>query len=193
MATAANPVVPTPPPPGGSRALAGLAPADPSGRVPHYIYSGRLCELRLVADATPHFHAYLPGDGAAIGGGLDERRRMYGPHFYVDQFSLLRKHAAPLASDLAKPHPRLRVKLKPISLGRHRVMAQLGQAFDALGRSLGLGDELDEVRASSRRSSASTALLPSHAVSRRLTPSHAFSALPRCASSCRRSASTASC
>ena len=92
-----------------------LAPADRHGRHPHFIYGGRFLELRLVTDFTPHFAAHLP-DGAAIGSQVDPRRRMYSPHFYVETFSLLRKHAHPLSADLKKRHPTLRLKLSRFRL-----------------------------------------------------------------------------
>jgi hypothetical protein len=45
-----------------------------------------------------------------------------------------------------RAHPRLRIKLKPISLGRHRLMSQLTKGFEAVSGAMGLADELDEVR-----------------------------------------------
>jgi hypothetical protein len=131
----------------GSSAVsdAGFAPSDGSGHVPHFVYSGRHCELRLVVDATPHSTTVL-SDGVPIGSALDHREHRYAPHFYVDTFSLLRKHAAPLSGNLSKAHPRLKFKLKPISLGRHRIMHGLTQALDMFGETLGMSDELDEVR-----------------------------------------------
>ena len=123
-----------------------LAPADHQGAVPHFIYSRRHCELRLVTDSTPHASTHLMPDGEPIGSALYHTMRLYAPHLFVEQFSLLRKHALPLAADLSKPHPRLSVKLKPISLGRHRVSKQLTGAFGALDQMVGLGSELDELR-----------------------------------------------
>jgi len=40
------------------------------GRVAHYVYAGRRCEFRLVADATPHATPHLP-EGLPIGSGVD--------------------------------------------------------------------------------------------------------------------------
>jgi hypothetical protein len=126
-----------------------LAPADRQGRHPHFIYGGRFLELRLVTDFTPHFDSHLP-DGIPIGGGVDPRARVYTPHFYVEQFSLLRKHAHPLSADLKKRHPTLRLKFKPISLGRHRMTVQISQLFalleGTLGEALSLESELDEIK-----------------------------------------------
>ena len=124
---------------------AGLAPATGDGKLPHFIYSGRLCELRLVADATPHAHTHFP-DGQPIGSAIDTRLRRYSPHFYVETFNLLRKHANPFSSNVSKAHPMLRLKMKPISLGRHRATRQAEQAFSMLGETLMLGEELDEIR-----------------------------------------------
>ena len=123
----------------------GLAPADREGRLPHFIYGGRLCELRLVVDGTPHAYAHLP-EGEPIGSHVDVHARRYAPHFYVETFNLLRKHANPLSSDLSKAHPNLRLKLKPISLGRHRMTRQMDALFSQMGGILGLDDELDELR-----------------------------------------------
>ena len=123
----------------------GIAPADSSGAVPHYAYGRRHCELRLVAEATPHAHAYFP-EGLLIGSSLDTPRRLYAPHFFVDTFSLLRKHALPLSSDPRKSDPRLRVKFLPISLGRHRVTKQLSAMMTAVGDLVGGLDDLDEIR-----------------------------------------------
>ena len=124
---------------------AGLAPATGDGKLPHFIYSGRLCELRLVGDATPHGHTHFP-DGQPIGSAIDTRLRRYSPHFYVETFNLLRKHANPFSSNISKAHPMLRLKMKPISLGRHRATRQAEQAFSMLGETLMLGEELDEIR-----------------------------------------------
>ena len=129
-----------------STVSAELAPADRHGRVPHFIYSYRMCELRLVTDARAYASPFLSPDGTPIGQSWDVHARTYTPHLYVDTFSLLRKHALPLSADVQKAHPWLKLKFKPISIGRHRIMAQLGSLFEALGASLGLGTELDEIR-----------------------------------------------
>ena len=123
----------------------GLAPADRDGRLPHFVYGGRLCELRLVPDATPHGGSHFP-EGEPIGSHVDVHARRYAPHFYVETFNLLRKHANPLSSNVSKAHPTLRLKLKPISLGRHRMTRQMDALFAQLGAMLGLDDELDELR-----------------------------------------------
>ena len=126
-----------------------LAPADSHGRRPHFIYGGRFLELRMVPDPTPHAFAYFP-EGMSIGSEVDTRALRYSPHFYVEQFSLLRKHAHPLSNDLQKPHPYLRVKFKPISVGRHRMTAQVSQLFglleEQLGEALNMESDLDEIR-----------------------------------------------
>lgn len=92
------------------------------GRVPHYLYAHRPADLRIVTDATPHESPHLP-EGLPIGNGIDYRRGGYAPLFYFESFRLLRKHAAPLSADVGKKDPRLRVVLRPVSMGRHRVMA----------------------------------------------------------------------
>ena len=127
-----------------STVSAELAPADRHGRVPHFIYSYRMCELRLVTDARAYASPFLAPDGTPIGQSWDVHARTYAPHFYVDTFSLLRKHALPLSADVQKAHPRLKLKFKPISVGRHRIMAQLGSLFESLGASLGLGRDAND-------------------------------------------------
>lgn len=128
----------------GAAVSSELAPPDTRGRVAHFIYSARMCELRLVTDATPYGPPnpvpYLAPDGIPIGQAWDSFERTYSPHFYVDRFSLLRKHSAPLSSNLEKPHPRMRLKFKPISLGRHRIMTQMENLFKSAGTVFGLGD-----------------------------------------------------
>jgi hypothetical protein len=49
-----------------------------------------------------------------------------------------------LSADVQKAHPRLKLKFKPISVGRHRIMAQLGTLFESLGASLGLGRDAND-------------------------------------------------
>ena len=114
--------------------------------MPHYLYSGRMCELRLVPDSTPHRQPHYASDGLPIGSHVDHHKMRYAPHFYVETFNLLRKHALPLASNISRPHPTLRLKLKPISLGRHRMTRQVETLFDTFGELLSLDDELDELR-----------------------------------------------
>ncbi|KAL3909593.1 MAG: hypothetical protein SGPRY_009364 [Prymnesium sp.] len=84
--------------------LEGLAPADVHGRVPHFVYSSTPCLLRLTSDTTPHAAHLLPA-GDPIGSAFDHAQRRYAPFFYVDTFPLLRRHAAPLSSNLSKMDP----------------------------------------------------------------------------------------
>lgn len=127
--------------------VAGMAEyAD--GRVAHYLYLGKQIQLKLVADETPHAHAHLP-EGLPVGSAVNGVLRVYAPHFYIETFSLMRKHAAPLSDDVARAHPTLRLSLAPISIGRHRLMAQLRGLFATLervGGSLGLESEIDEIK-----------------------------------------------
>ena len=74
--------------------FAGLSTPDGQGRVPHFLYSAAPVQLRYVTDVTPHVSPRLPGGGDPIGNSVDHQRRKYTPHFYVDTFSLLRRHAA---------------------------------------------------------------------------------------------------
>ena len=103
---------------------AGLPSPDATGAVPHFLYSRAPLELRLTTDTTPHEHERLP-DGTFIG-AVDWRKRRYAPHFYVDTFSLLRRHALPLSSNLSRASPSLMLKFKPTSLGRFRLMCSPG-------------------------------------------------------------------
>ena len=97
-----------------------------------------------MTDATAHRERYLP-EGAPIGSHFEPHTRRYAPLFYIDSFSLLRKHSAPLSADTQKAHPRMRVKMKPISLGRHRLTAQLGGTFSALGAAFGVRAGLSSI------------------------------------------------
>ena len=124
----------------------GLAPTDARGRLPHFIYSYRSCELRLVADATAHHAPQYMGDGLPIGSHIHTRDRYYAPHFYVETFNLLRKHALPLSGNISRAHPMLRLKFKPISLGRHRMTRQVDGLFATISEVLSIDDELDELR-----------------------------------------------
>ena len=94
---------------------------------------------------TAHARAYFPRRHAC---GLCVRRARSAARATLLHRAILAaaQHAAPLSGDISRAHPRLKLKLKPISLGRHRIQRQLAQAFEILGSSLGLGDELDEVR-----------------------------------------------
>ena len=116
----------------------GVAPPNERGEVPHYLYAAASLELRLVADETPHAGPVLPSDGAQVANGVDWSRRVYAPRLYVDELSLLGKHALPLSSDVGKEPPRLRLRLLPISLGRYRATRQLHTAFGALQAASGM-------------------------------------------------------
>ena len=58
-----------------STVSAELAPADRHGRVPHFIYSYRMCELRLVTDARAYASPFLAPDGTPIGQSWDVHAR----------------------------------------------------------------------------------------------------------------------
>ena len=116
----------------------GVAPPNERGEVPHYLYAAASLELRLVADETPHAGPVLPSDGAQVANGVDWSRRVYAPRLYVDELSLLGKHALPLSSDVGKEPPRLRLRLLPISLGRYRATRQLHTALGALQAASGM-------------------------------------------------------
>jgi hypothetical protein len=92
--------------------------------VPHYVYARKACELRLVGDDSSHATEHY-GDGMPIGNAVDRANRRYVPHFYIDSFALLRKHAVPLAADPKRAHPELSLKFRPTSLGRHRLTSQV--------------------------------------------------------------------
>ena len=116
---------------------------------------------------------------------LDVRpSRRYAPHFYVEEFALLSKHARPLSSDVTRPHPNITVRVTPVGLGRFRLMQQVSMTFQVLQEMLGMGpEEFEEVRellllACTPRNSIYTAR---------------NSAVHRCASCCRPIGSTASC
>jgi len=121
---------------------------DARGRVAHFVYASSRVEIRLVSDVTPHTSPYLP-EGLPVGSSVDVRMGVYAPLFYIEEFSLLRKHALPLSSSTTKTNPQIRLRMRSISIGRHRLMAMahvlLSKAQVAADQ-FDLQDEIDEVR-----------------------------------------------
>jgi hypothetical protein len=124
----------------GKKDVATAAP-DYQGKVPHYIFARSRMDVRLVRDRTPHASVYFK-DGVPVGSGFDHAQRRFAPHFYVDSFPLLSKHALPLSSDVQRKHPALRVRVTPISSGWHRFISQMNTVLGLLQVSGGGAVEL---------------------------------------------------
>mmetsp|Transcript_446 Transcript_446/g.846 ORF Transcript_446/g.846 Transcript_446/m.846 type:complete len:584 (-) Transcript_446:484-2235(-) len=112
----------------------------------HFLYSRSAVVLRLVTDATAHTATHF-ADGLPIGSSVDRVKRRYAPHFYVDTFSLLQRHAAPLSRNVTKEHPFVQLHYKPTSVGRYRLMGEVQAVLHGLQSLLGVGhDEFEEIR-----------------------------------------------
>ena len=126
----------------------GPAAPDYDGKVPHYIYARSRLDIRIVRDWTPYASIYYQ-DRVLVGSSFDHQHRRYAPHWYVDSFPLLSKHAVPLSSDESRSHPSLHVRVTPISSGWHRFVTQMSAGLahlSAISGELFDDEAFDELR-----------------------------------------------